>query len=204
MTALGKKAFAVGMGLLSARWGKEFPPALSAIYAQRFKREQLTAEEFIVGVERAIEEDEFCPSAKRIVELARPVVAADARAGEVFERVLALRRYHPRFGSTLALDDVARELGESARHALVAIGGPRRVVNLTDDAFPFVLREFARAFAAFDADERARVGSGRLLRNGEGGLTAQPPVPFLAQSKRLAMPVAIEAVVKSLPLPRES
>jgi hypothetical protein len=58
---------------------------------------------------------------------------------------------------------VRAAFGESAERAVVSIGGASRFNTLTDDARPFVLKEFVKAFADFEREARARHVSATLL-----------------------------------------
>lgn len=163
---LTKTVFAEGIGLIAARWNRDVDPNVSAVMAEWLADHQCTADEFITGVKRAIAEDEWPPNARRILELARPTASADARAGEVFAALLALRKHHPAVGMRLALNDVEVQLGEAAVRAVVAIGGASRLNNLTEEARPFVQKDFARAFVAFEAEINSRASTTTLLERG--------------------------------------
>jgi hypothetical protein len=166
MSKLTAEVFARGVGILSSRWNRDISPELSAVYAQWLAAARCTAEEFIAGATRAVAELEFFPSAKQILELGRPELDPSTAAGEVFVAVLKLRKYIVPHGMRLALDDVEAELGSTACRALVSIGGPSRVIGLSDESFPFVLREFTRAYVAFDAEAQSRAAAGRILEAG--------------------------------------
>lgn len=176
MARLGRRVFAQGIGLIAGRW-KEIPPEVSLVMAKWLQAQGCTAEEFIAGVSRAIAEDEFSPSAKRILDLARPTAPAEVRAGEVFARVLELRRYHVPHGLRLSLDEVRTTIGDAAARAVVSIGGASRLVSMTDDSRPFIERDFAQAFAAFDREQAARVAVDRFLPAGAGTLRLQSGGP---------------------------
>jgi hypothetical protein len=186
MSQLTKRVFAGGIGLIAARW-REVDPNVAAIMGEWLMANGCTAEEFTTGVKRSIAEDEFSPSARRILELGRPQAPSEARAGEVFRRVLELRGWDVRHGYRLVLDVVRAELGEPAARAAAAIGVPR-LNGLTDDAYPFVARDFARAFVGFEAEERDRVTSARLI-GGTVTNTARvrggEPVPIAAVTHTL-------------------
>lgn len=152
--------FAEGMALLAERWNREISPVMSRLYATALR--DLGASLFMVGIERAVTELTFFPSAKEIRDLARPTISAEVRAGEVFGKVLAAGTHTPH-GRRWDLDTVEAECGEAARRALVAIGGGRRLSDMTDDAFPFVLRDYAAAFVEYDRELSSRVAVDRLL-----------------------------------------
>lgn len=152
--------FAEGMALLAERWNREISPTMSRLYATALR--DLGASLFMVGVERAVTELTFFPSAKEIRDLARPGISAGVRAGEVFGKVLAAGVHTPH-GRRWDVDAVETQCGEAARRALVSIGGGRRLSDMTDDAFPFVLRDFTAAFAEYDRELSDRVAVDRLL-----------------------------------------
>lgn len=166
-TKLTKTIFAEGIAMISDRWNRDVAASTSAVMAEWLAEHQCTGDEFIAGVKRAIAEDEWPPSAKRILELARPVASADVRAGEVFEQIRGLGRYIVPHGTRWEIDEIERECGEAARRALISIGGPRRLVDMTDDAVPFVLRDFAKAFAEFDRELSSRATTVKLVARGE-------------------------------------
>lgn len=152
--------FAEGMALMAERWNREISPTMSRLYATALR--DLGASLFMVGVERAVTELTFFPSAKEIRDLARPGISAEVRAGEVFGKVLAAGVHTPH-GRRWDLETVEAQCGEAARRALVSIGGGRRLSDMTDDAFPFVLRDFSAAFAEYDRELVDRVAVDRLL-----------------------------------------
>lgn len=152
--------FAEGMALMAERWNREISPTMSRLYATALR--DLGASLFMVGVERAVTELTFFPSAKEIRDLARPGISAEVRAGEVFGKVLAAGVHTPH-GRRWDLETVEAQCGEAARRALVSIGGGRRLSDMTDDAFPFVLRDFTAAFAEYDRELSDRVAVDRLL-----------------------------------------
>lgn len=164
---LTKAIFAEGIGMIADRWNREVPPSTSAVMAEWLTEQQCTADEFITGVKRAIAEDEWPPSAKRILDLARPVASAEVRAGFVFAKIRSLGKYIVPHGVRWNLDEIGRECGDSALRALVSIGGPRRLVDMTEESSHFLLRDFAKAFAEFEREEDARGLTTRLLERGE-------------------------------------
>lgn len=194
MAKLTKRMFTEGVALLTARWPNQaMPPELSAIYAEVLS--VLTGEEFVAGVKRAVAECEFFPSAKQILELARPALPADVEAGAVFTQLLHdphIRRHHPARGTWYDLEAVAESYGEAARLALIAIGGGTRLSLLTDDALPFVLREFKQNYVAFHAELGARGIVARLGAPVERPILAAPDA-----RRRLAAPVPLADVAPS-------
>lgn len=164
---LTKTVFAEGIGLISARWNREIDPQISAVMAEWLADHACTADEFITGVKRAIAEDEWPPNAKRILDLARPEPGPDARAGEAFDKIRRLGKYVPPHGVRWSLDEIERECGEPARRALVSIGGPRRLADMTEESVPFVLKEFSKAFVDFDRELASRKSASTLLTRGE-------------------------------------
>lgn len=149
VTPLTARVFAEGMALLAERWNREISPSMSRLYAEGLK--DLGAELFIVGVKLAIDQETFFPSPARIRELARPTVSADVRAGEMLGKVLAAGVHGPN-GRTWSLTTIAEKCGGAAARAYTAVGGGYRLAALTDADFPFLLRDFTKAFAAY-ADE---------------------------------------------------
>jgi hypothetical protein len=166
---LTKTVFAEGIGLIAARWNREIDANVSAVMAEWLADHQCTADEFITGVKRAVAEDEWPPNAKRILELARPVAGAEARAGEIFDGILQLRKYHPGFGSRVALNDVEVKYGEAAMRAVVAVGGASRFTQMTDESRPFIQKDFVKAFIAFDAEINSRATTSMMLDRREQG-----------------------------------
>lgn len=155
--------FAEGMALLAERWNREISPTMSRLYATSLR--DLGASLFMVGIERAVTELTFFPSAKEIRDLAQPGISPEIRGGEVFGKVLAAGVHTPH-GRRWDLDTVETQCGEAARRALVSIGGGRRLSDMTDDAFPFVLRDFTAAFAEYDRELSSRRAVDRLLTAG--------------------------------------
>lgn len=179
--------FAEGVGLLAERW-RDTSPALSAIMGEWLMAKGCTAEEFIAGVKRAIAEEDFCPNARKILELGRVETPAIAAAGLVFADVLLCRTHDPRWGMRLNVDTVRDRLGEPAMRAVIAVG-VQRITNLTDDVYPFVLRDFTTAFVAFDKEARDRVSAGRFLSS--GAVTSLEP----KQVRRGGAPIQIGRIV---------
>lgn len=191
MSQLTAEVFAEGIAVLSARWNREIPAALSGVMAEWLARQNCTADEYIAGVKRAAAELQFFPSAKEILELGRPELPGETAGAAVFAALLELRKYVVPHGNRLALDDVEAQLGESARRALVAIGGSSRVINLTDEHYPFVCKEFSRHYAAFDAEAKSRAAAGAYLTAG----TSRAQLERQGQRRRLKQPVPIATAV---------
>lgn len=193
---LTREVFAAGMALLAERWNREISPGLSRIYATALR--DLGGDLFVVGITRAIEEDEFFPSPKRIRTLAVPTAPADVRGAELFASICTMGHHTPH-GSYFDLDEIETVHGEAARRAIVAVGGSQRLRTLTEDATPFVLRDFAKAFAAFDLELSDRSTVARRLESGRSSPVIAP-AGMTAKRIRSTRPTQIgETVAAVLP-----
>jgi hypothetical protein len=162
---IGRSTFSEAMTLLAERFQRAISPALSRVYLEHFLAADLTNDELTAGVKRALSECEFFPTAKAIVDLARPRLDPLTAGAMAFSAVLNDRRVRSTTtcGEVWSLGLVREHHGEAAACAFVASGGASRFRSMTETDEPHVRRQFARAFADFTFEAESRTRADRAI-----------------------------------------
>ena len=144
--------FRKGMEILGAAFNREITAELSEAFA-RVLSPRLDTTGWERAVTRVLEAESFFPAPAVLLRYGRAEGAAEARAAEVYERILASFEA----GCALGPREVRERFGEAALDAFVAAGGSRAFAWCEPKDAPFRFKRFLDAWMEVveQAPERA-------------------------------------------------
>lgn len=142
---ISEKAWSYGIEALAARYARDIPEVLNAIYLEQLGH--MNDAQWVASVKRVIRTLPHFPTIEELSDAYPTTRPSRLEGALMFDRVLSCK-YTAESGSEVrSTTHIRKELGDAAADAFDAIGGQGRLHNMSVGDAHFARREFAEYYS---------------------------------------------------------